>query len=169
MRDGMPSALSAGFFVAPDVVATSNHGVAGRHKPMIKTRDGKELKVLAIHRDESCDLALIRVTPQGVALAMADPEVGQRVATVAHPHGWKWTVTSGVVSADDREVTMQDKSFDGLLQVDCPINVGCSGGPLVDENGRAVGMVLAYKTSAAGIAFGLPLRKIKEVMEAWQR
>jgi serine protease Do len=113
-----------------------------------------------IGADERTDLAVVRTPATGRApLALADSrriEVGQLVMAIGNPLGFDRSVSLGVVSALFRELPTRDGVLEGLIQTDAAVNPGHSGGPLLDMEGRVVGITTAMLTPARGIGFAVP-------------
>ena len=130
----------SGFFVAPGLIVTNRHVIAGAYEVTVKTSDGKQRPAKVYVRARDFDLALVQLygAPPPHALlplaTLADVRVGQEVVAVGSPLGLQNTVTRGIVSAVRTEdgVTM--------IQSDAAINPGNSGGPLVDRRGRVIGV-----------------------------
>jgi S1-C subfamily serine protease len=150
--------VCSGVVVAPGrLVATAYHCVAAGGTPMIELRNGSVLRGQTVARDAAHDLALVSVPDlpadqAALPLRDGDPVVGDRVYGLGHPYatlaGGKldgvllWSATEGIVSAVGPWV----------IQTDAALNPGNSGGPLVDEQGRIVGIV-SRKLDAEGLAF----------------
>jgi len=130
----------SGFFVAPGLVVTNRHVIAGVTEVTVRTSDGKERPAKVYVRARDFDLALVQLygAPPPHALlplaTLADVRVGQEVVAVGSPLGLQNTVTRGIVSAVRTEAGVT------LIQSDAAINPGNSGGPLVDRRGRVVGV-----------------------------
>jgi S1-C subfamily serine protease len=91
--------------------------------------------------------------------------VGQLVIAVGNPYGLNWTVTAGVVSALNRDLEAPGvRKMVGLIQTDTSINPGNSGGPLVDSQGRVVGITTAMMPMAQGLGFSIPLDVVKSAV-----
>ncbi len=84
---------------------------------------------------------------------------------IGNPFGLEHTVTVGVISAKNRSIHAGKVNFDGFLQTDAAINPGNSGGPLIDLNGRVVGINTAIVPYAQGIGFAVPVNMAKQVMD----
>jgi S1-C subfamily serine protease len=117
--------------------------------------DGKRFEALHAELSENADLALIRLPADHcpfIRPASGEaPPVGARVYTIGNPSGLAYTVTTGVVSGF-RE--LDGKSY---VQTDAPINPGNSGGPLIDEQGRVIGINSMVMRGVAGIGFAIPI------------
>jgi serine protease Do len=109
--------------------------------------------------DERTDLAVVRMPrpgPPPLSLAERRVEVGQLVMAIGNPLGFDRSVSLGVVSALFRELPTRDTVLEGLIQTDAAVNPGHSGGPLLDMEGRVVGINTAMLFPARGIGFAVP-------------
>jgi serine protease Do len=152
-----PRSLGAGFFVAEDLVLTNAHVACPPGEPItVVLQNGGAVRGDTIRRDEGLDLALIRVTgAQGKPIPLGDAaslKAGDRVVLAGSPKGMEFTYHEGVVSNPSRPY--MGVSY---IQLDAGINPGNSGGPLVDDGGRAVGIITLKRTDAEGIGLALPI------------
>jgi S1-C subfamily serine protease len=158
-RDG---GSGSGAVIAPDGwVLTNAHVVGDARDVEVTLHDGRALPARVAGRDPSTDLALVRVS--GAALPHApvgDARVlrpGQLVIAIGSPLGFQSTVSAGVVSALGRSLRGRDgRLIDNVIQHTAPLNLGNSGGPLVDSRGRIVGVNTAIIAMAQGIGFAVP-------------
>lgn len=149
--------LGAGFFVGEDLVMTNAHVVCPPGDTMqVVMRGGQSVPGDIVRKDDRLDLALVRVTGlRGQPIPLGDAgalKAGDRVVLVGSPVGMEFTYHEGVVSNPSRPVL-------GLsyIQVDARVNPGNSGGPLVDDSGRVVGVVSLKRADAEGIGLALPI------------
>ncbi len=142
-------ATGSGFVVSKDgLIVTNAHVVEGATAVSVKVGGGATLPATVAGRDESTDLALLRVRDAGgrtfTPLALADSSklrVGDAVYALGNPFGLDESFTSGVVSALDRQIDAPNGfAIDHAIQTDAPINPGNSGGPLLDDHARVVGV-----------------------------
>lgn len=151
ISDGERSGGGSGFVIREDgYILTNNHvaSVAGDGSVQVVFSDGSSVEGKVVGSDASYDLAVVKVERSGLApLAFGDSDdvhVGDAVVAVGAPLGLESTVTSGIVSALDRPVvagSSQDQaSYINAVQTDAAINPGNSGGPLMDRNGKVVGV-----------------------------
>lgn len=158
-------ASGSGFFISADgYVLTNNHVVEEDGEIMVALTDGRELRAAVIGRDETTDLAVLKVTDPKNPKARfpfvdfedaAKPRVGDWIIAIGNPFGFGGTATAGIVSAYGRDI---GQGVD-YLQIDAPINRGNSGGPTFDTYGRVVGVNTAiYSPSggSVGIGFAIP-------------
>ncbi|HTI68084.1 MAG TPA: trypsin-like peptidase domain-containing protein, partial [Caulobacteraceae bacterium] len=161
----MQRSSGSGFFISPDgLVLTNNHVVEDGGEITVALKDGRELKAAIVGRDETTDLALLRVADPKDPKARypyvdfedaAMPRVGDWIIAIGNPFGLGGTATAGIVSAYGRDIG-QGVDF---LQIDAPINRGNSGGPSFDVYGRVIGVNTAiYSPSggSVGIGFAVP-------------
>jgi len=148
-NSGQGQATGSGFVVSKDgLIVTNAHVVEGASAVTVKVGGGATLPATVAGRDESTDLALLRVQRTGgqtfSPLAFADSsmlQVGDAVYALGNPFGLDESFTSGVVSALNRQIDAPNGfPIDHAIQTDAPINPGNSGGPLLDDHARVVGV-----------------------------
>lgn len=168
-RDGGRLGIGTGFIVdAQGLIATNYHVINEGRRFTVETSDGKKLKVLAVEAsDRVNDLALIRVkvgpASSLVALPLADQREttqGTRVAAFGNPLGLKDSVVDGIVSAI-REVQGRP-----MIQLAMPIEPGNSGGPLVDRQGRVLGIVNMKSAVDDNLGFAIPIQQLSPLRES---
>lgn len=141
-------------------ILTNAHVVEGAQTVRVVLADGRRFEAGLIGADRAHDIAEIRIGARNLPVAELSERtlrVGQLVVAVGNPYGLGWTVTSGVVSALDRELSNpRGGKLEHLIQTDAPINPGSSGGPLVDTQGRVVGITTAIVPYAQGLGFAVP-------------
>ena len=162
----------SGFIVSADGrILTNNHVIADADKITVTFSDGKTMEAKVIGKDPTFDLAVIKVDGKNLpTLQLGDSDklrVGETLVAIGNTLGLglEPTVTVGVLSARNRSVHVQNFNFDGFLQTDASINPGNSGGPLLDMNGRVIGINTAIIASAQGIGFAIPINMAKQVMD----
>ena len=142
---------------------TNNHVVAGADTVLVNLQGstGKEhsLKAQVIGTDEETDIALLKVKADAplpfLNFGNSDKmEVGEWVLAIGNPFGLGHTVTAGILSAKGRNI--QSGPFDNFLQTDASINPGNSGGPLINMEGKVIGINTAIIASGQGIGFAIP-------------
>lgn len=152
-------------------IVTNNHVVNGANKITVRTRDGKSYTAKLIGKDSQSDLAILKIDATGLNPAVLGDsgklEVGDTAIAIGNPLGeLGGTVTAGIISALDRDITVEGESMK-LLQTNAAINSGNSGGGLFNAKGELIGIVNA-KTSGSGIeglGFAIPINDAKEVIE----
>jgi serine protease Do len=169
-------ASGTGFIVRSDgYILTNNHVVADADRVTVKLPDGREFKG-KVSVDPNTDLAIVKIDATGLpAVSFSDSDkikVGQWSVAIGNPFGLRNTVTVGVVSAMRREgdAGFADLGQPEVIQTDAAINPGNSGGPLVDMDGKVIGVNFAIETGggarqSAGIGFAIPSNTVKFVMD----
>ncbi|MCA8938409.1 MAG: trypsin-like peptidase domain-containing protein [Planctomycetes bacterium] len=163
----------SGFFYGEEgYVITNYHVVEGANSFSIEWR-GRIYPARYVGRDnDGRDIAVLRIATRGIKGAELLPEdeavkIAEQVIAVGSPLGLDYTVTAGIVSHTSRK--LQDRSGINYIQTDCAINKGNSGGPLVNRQGRVVGMNTKIITStgdSAGIGFAIPVKDIRQVADS---
>jgi serine protease Do len=151
-------------------IVTNKHVVQDGSEAVVKLYDGTELRGDVLAEEPRFDLAILRVRagkklPALLLAPASDVMVGETVIAVGHPYGYRNTVSTGIISAVDREITMpSDEVLTGLLQTDASINPGNSGGPLLNINGELIGINVALRDGARGIAFAINADTVKQYL-----
>lgn len=177
-----PAGFGSGVIVdASGLVLTNNHVVEAGDSYKAKLADGREFTAVLVGRDPMTDLAVVRITdaPAGERFPTAElgnsdnVEVGDWVIAIGSPFGFANTVTTGIVSAKSRSGVMlpgaSKEMPQDFIQTDAAINPGNSGGPLLDLEGKVIGINSAIATRAGGsegIGFAIPVQIAKAVMES---
>jgi S1-C subfamily serine protease len=170
-------ALGSGFVIDKDGhIVTNYHVVQGASEIEVSFSNQDTVKAKVIGTDPSTDLALLKVKVDAKALtplSLADSDkvaVGDPVVAIGNPFGLERTVTAGIVSALQREVRAPNNyTIDHVIQTDAPINSGNSGGPLIDAQGRVIGVNSQIETANGGggnvgIGFAVPSNTVKSVV-----
>jgi S1-C subfamily serine protease len=170
-------ALGSGFVVDKDGhVVTNYHVVQGADSIDVSFSNQETVSAKVVGTDPSTDLALLAVDVDAKALTplvLADSDavqVGDPVAAIGNPFGLERTVTAGIVSALQRQVSAPNEyTIDHVIQTDAPINAGNSGGPLIDAQGRVIGVNSQIETASGGggnvgIGFAVPSNTVKSVV-----
>ena len=157
-------------------VLTNQHVVDNAQSVTVRFPDGDEIDARVVGADASSDVAVLELetVPSGVTPlelgASESLEIGDLVVAIGSPFGLEGTVTSGIVSALHRELTAPDGfTIDGAIQTDAAINPGNSGGPLLDGQGRVIGINSQIASSSGGnegIGYAVPIETAREVSEA---
>lgn len=154
--------VGSGFFISSDgYIITNNHVVKNSVKVTIKTGDDREYKAKVIGTDPKTDLALLKIKEKNLPfIELGDSnkaEVGEWVLAIGNPLDQESTVTAGIVSAKGRQLGLAQ--YEDFLQTDAAINVGNSGGPLINMEGKVIGInsaILAPSGGNVGIGFAIP-------------
>lgn len=156
------------------IILTNLHVIQDAQKIEISLADGKAYTARLLGFDKEYDIAVLQLhnPPSNlVSLPFADSsrvEVGQRVLAIGNPFGLGRSLTTGVVSSLDRTVKSPlGTVMKGLIQTDAAINPGNSGGPLLDSDGRVLGVntaILSQSGDSAGIGFTVPINQIKRIL-----
>ena len=172
----VPQGSGSGFvWNAEGIVVTNNHVIENARKIEVTFGDKTTLTAKVIGRDPSVDIAVLRV--EGLKSRLTSPVtlgdssellVGQKVVAIGNPFGLDRTLTTGVLSALGREIDAPNKrKIRDVLQTDASINPGNSGGPLLDSQGRVIGintMIYSPSGASAGIGFAVPINTLKRVV-----
>ena len=153
-------------------VLTNEHVVARADRVRVAIADGREFDAELVGADPNNDLAVLRIKREGEEVlpftepgSSEDLMVGEPVIAIGNPFGFSNSVTTGVISATDRSVNAPGSlPFHGLLQTDALINPGNSGGPLLNAEGRLIGINAAIYDGAQGIGFAIPIDVAKRVI-----
>jgi S1-C subfamily serine protease len=169
--------VGSGVIVTSDgYILTNRHVVEGSQTLSVELSDGRQLAAKVIQISKTNDLALIKVAATGLAAATvgdsAGLKVGQTTIAIGSPLGtYTETVTRGIVSGLDRQVTVTDEqtrrevTLTGLIQTDAAINPGNSGGPLLDIGGNVIGLNTATATNAEGLGFAIPIGAASDLIQ----
>ena len=148
-------------------ILTNVHVISGATKIYVSLYDGSQYEATVVGTDIDSDLAVIKFDPpQGITLktiSFGDSTsllVGQKVIAIGNPFGMERTMTTGIVSGLGRPIqNSNNRIIRNMIQTDAAINPGNSGGPLLDTNGRMVGintMIMSSSGSSSGVGFAVP-------------
>jgi putative serine protease PepD len=162
-------ATGSGFAIGDGRIVTNHHVVAGAREVAVRRR-GRRVRARVLGSDPSTDLALLRlrraVGERLVPLPLGDSDrvrPGDPAVVIGNPLGLARTLTAGVVSATGRRIDAPDGfPIRNAVQTDAAVNPGNSGGPLLDERGRVIGIIAQGRGD--GIAFGVPVDTLKRVV-----
>lgn len=148
-------------------VLTNQHVIGPAATIQVVLHDGTSLPAAVVAEDRRCDLAVLRIQSKKPLQALplgpgSDLLVGEVVIAVGHPFGYTNTVSTGIISALGRDIAMpSDEKLSNLIQTNASINPGNSGGPLLNINGELIGLNVALREGAQGIAFAINVETIK--------
>jgi S1-C subfamily serine protease len=165
----------SGVVFTPDgYLLTNSHVVMGAAHCEATLSDGPSFHARSVGEDAATDLAVLRLEGNGLPHAMfgrsSHLRVGQLVVAIGNPLGYQATVTAGIVSALGRSLRGRSgRLIESVIRTDAPLNPGNSGGPLVDANGRVVGINTAMAGWAQGICFAIGVDTAAEVANCLMR
>ena len=178
-QQGGGTATGSGFLIDDQgQILTNQHVVAGATEIEVKLGDSETVyDAELVGEDPATDLALIKIDAPADALfplSLGDSNqvnVGDPVVAIGNPFGLDRTVTSGIVSALQRQIQAPNGfAISNVIQTDAPINPGNSGGPLIDSQGRVIGVNSQIQTGSGsggnvGIGFAVPINTARDVIE----
>ena len=166
------SSLGSGFIIdSAGIVVTNNHVIGDANDITVILTDGTRLKAEVVGKDAKIDLAVLRVKPdkplKSVKFGNSDKaRLGDWVIAIGNPFGLGGSVTAGIVSARNRDIS--DNSYGQYIQTDAAINKGNSGGPLFNMQGEVIGVntaILSPSGGSIGIGFSVPSNMAKTVID----
>jgi len=165
-------AQASGFIISEEGhILTNNHVVGGADQVMVDLGEGRVLEAKIIGTDPESDVAIVKIDANNLKpVILGDSEalkVGEWVVAIGSPMGLSHTVTAGIVSAKGRS-GLNIATYENFIQTDAAINVGNSGGPLVNLDGKVVGIntaILGPNGGNIGIGFAIPINLAKEVAD----
>lgn len=154
-------------------VVTNQHVVGDAERATVVFHDGEEVQARVVGRDRSSDVAVLELedVPRDVdplpAGSTESLRIGDPLIAIGSPMGLEGTVTTGIVSALDRNIDAPNGfTIDGAVQTDAALNSGNSGGPLLDASGRVVGMNAQIESRSGGndgIGYAVPIETVQSV------
>jgi serine protease Do len=171
-RSYTSQSLGSGFVWSSEgIIVTNNHVVEGASRITVNFSDGTQVPAKLIGVDPDSDVAVLRVDAKNLLAApigtSSDLLIGETVIAVGNPFGLSGTVTTGVVSALGRSVPSKEagRTFTDFIQTDASINPGNSGGPLLNIEGRVIGINTMIYANAQGIGFAIPVDRARKVIQ----
>ncbi|MBY0422920.1 MAG: trypsin-like peptidase domain-containing protein, partial [Parvularculaceae bacterium] len=162
---GRAVSLGSGFIIdASGIVVTNNHVVDNAEEIVVTLSDRREYKARIRAVDTETDLAVLQLDAKGVRFPSVNfgdstrTRIGDWVIAIGNPFGLGGSVTTGIVSARNRDID-PNSNFDDYIQTDAPINRGNSGGPLFDTAGRVIGIntaIYSQTGGSVGVGFAVP-------------
>jgi len=175
--DGGGEATGSGFVVDKQgTIVTNAHVVGDADQVQVRFKeDGDLVDAEVVGTDASTDVAVLKVDPDDADLqplplgSSGDAQVGDAVVAIGNPFGYTRSVTTGIVSAKQRQITAPNGfSIENVIQTDAAINPGNSGGPLLDAEGRVIGINSQIATGGSqgsvGIGFAVPIDTVKNLL-----
>ena len=163
-------AAGSGVMVDPrGYILTNNHVVENATEIEVRLSDDRKFKAALVGRDGRTDLAVLKIENPAGPLPVADLgdsdrlRVGQWAIAIGNPFGLDRTVTVGIISATGR-THVGVATYEAFIQTDASINPGNSGGPLLNLDGRVVGINTAIVSSGQGIGFAIPINMARDIM-----
>jgi serine protease Do len=163
--------MGTGIIIDPrGYIVTNHHVIEDVSLLRVRLNDGSVYHARVVAREREYDLALLKIDadrslptiPVGTS---SDLMVGETVVAIGNAYGYEHTVTVGVISALNRDVSLNKEiSYRSLIQTDASINPGNSGGPLLNIDGELVGVNVAIRAGAQGIGFAIPVDQMVQVM-----
>ncbi len=152
-------------------ILTNNHVVEDANKISVTLGNGSKVDAVLIGRDPSSDLAIIKIPQRAVqqVAKLGDSDeirVGQKAIAIGNPFGLSHTLTTGIISALNRQIQSNGGALYHLIQTDAAINPGNSGGPLLNSNGEVIGIntaIFSMSGGYQGIGFAIPVNRAKQV------
>ena len=172
----VPQGLGSGVIVSSDgYILTNNHVVSEADEVTVQLSDKRKFEATVVGTDKRTDVAILKIDEKDLPyLPMADSEnlaVGDIVFAVGNPLGVGLTVTMGIISATGRRnlglLGQGSDGYEDFIQTDAAINLGNSGGPLVDAEGRLVGIntaIISQSSGNIGIGFAIPISLARDIM-----
>jgi S1-C subfamily serine protease len=176
------TATGSGFVLdRSGTIVTNAHVVDGARRVTVRFGSDKSVPAKVLGADRSTDLAVLKIDPKGLRLralplgSYKDVQVGDPVIAIGNPFGLDRTLTTGVVSAKQRQIHgLNGFSIDNVIQTDAAINPGNSGGPLLDAAGQVIGINSQIETGGSsrgnvGIGFAIPIDTAKRIIPQLER
>ncbi|MDN5279552.1 MAG: serine protease Do [Clostridiales bacterium] len=161
----------SGVLISPQGhLLTNEHVIGGADEILVKLNDGTQVKAKLVGKDTRTDLAVLKIDSDKslphVPIGDSDKiRVGEWVVAIGNPFGLGMTVTAGVVSARNRDLSIDaNRSYKDLIQTDASINPGNSGGALLNSKGELIGINTAIIPYGQGIGFAIPVNLAKRIV-----
>jgi serine protease Do len=170
-RSRTRTSLGSGVLIdAKGYILTNEHVIRGADKIRVTLADKREFLASLVGADPPSDLAVLRIdTREGlpvIPLGQSDDLlIGETVIAIGNPFGLSHTVTTGVISALNRSIRTKDRIYRDFIQTDAAINPGNSGGPLLNIEGKLVGINTAIYQKAQGVGFAIPINRALRIKE----
>ncbi len=164
----------SGVIISPDgYIITNHHVIENSSEVIITTNDNREYKAEIIGSDEVTDVAVLKINSNEKFeyILFGDSEnseIGQWVLAVGNPYNLNSTVTAGIISSKSRDLNEYDQVNQSFIQTDAAVNVGNSGGALVNINGELIGINTAIQSMTGGFvgySFAIPSNIVRKIFE----
>jgi len=165
--------LGSGFVIdEKGIVVTNNHVIQGAEDIVVSVNGSEEYQAKVIGKDPYMDIAVLQIESDEkfIPVSFGDSDkarVGDWVIAIGNPYGFGGTVTTGIISSRNRDIGLT--RYDDFIQTDASINVGNSGGPLFDLDGKVVGINTAIiapgRSGSVGIGFAIPSNPASKIVE----
>lgn len=176
-RESRQEGLGSGVIVSPDgYILTNNHVIEGADELKVTLADDRDFSARVVGTDPKTDVAVLKIEAEGLpVLTLADSDrvrVGDIVFAVGNPLGVGQTVTMGIVSAKGRSrlgLLERVSGYEDFIQTDAAINMGNSGGALIDARGRLIGVnsaIISPSRGNIGIGFAIPVNLARFIMNS---
>lgn len=148
-------------------IITNQHVVENAEQVRIRLIDNREVSAEIVGADKATDIALLKINAKGnlTVMPLGDSgslRIGETVVAIGNPYSYDRSVTTGVVSATGRKVF--NTLYEDYIQTDAAINVGNSGGPLLNLSGELIGINTVIRADANGISFAIPVNQVKQII-----
>ena len=180
LKDGTSQlGLGTGIIVSENGYILSNEHVTGEKYSncYVTLESGRSYMASVVWSDSALDLSICKINAKNLSyVGFGDSEnirVGEEVYAIGNPIGYEFqrTVTAGIVSAKERIVRIDENNtsiyMENLIQTDATINPGNSGGPLINLDGKVIGITSVKITTAEGIGFAIPINIVKPIIESY--
>lgn len=167
--------VGSGVIVSADgLIVTNSHVVSMANKVIVTLNDGKPYPATLIGKDNENDIALIKIEPPSPLKPIdfsIEPIIGETVIAIGNPLGLQNSVSAGIVSGTKRTFTTTPAThaFTDLIQTDASINIGSSGGALINLEGKLLGINMATMQNAQGLSFAIPASKIQKMLDEYKK
>lgn len=174
MPQGEQKGQGSGVIISSDgLILTNEHVVHGASDILVTLTDGRKFKGTVQGRDSLSDIALVKINATHLpAATLGDSDatpIGAFVIAIGNPLGFEHTMTFGILSGKGRELPEPGKEFRNLLQTDAAINPGNSGGPLVDLEGRVIGINTLIISQSQSMGFAIPINTARKVADELEK
>ena len=168
----VPMGLGSGFVIDQEGhILTNNHVIKDADAVKVKLSDKREFEAKVVGNDPETDIAVLKIEASNLQpVILGDSgnlQIGEWVVAAGAPFGLDNTITAGIVSAKGRAVS-QGSQYEDFIQTDAAINVGNSGGPLINLDGEVIGintMIISRSGGSQGIGFAIPINIAKGVAD----